>query len=147
MGKHRHTEEAALLGRAIAMAATAHGGQTDKAGEPYILHPLRVMLACSTLHERLAAVLHDVFEDTDMHPMALVTNQIPDEVFEALRALTHNDGEPYFEYVARAKANPIARAVKRADVWDNYLNPARAKSLRPELRERYEKAWAMLEEP
>ena len=39
------------LERAIAIAATAHAGQTDKAGAPYILHPLRVMLRLTRSEE------------------------------------------------------------------------------------------------
>ncbi|MBP8277859.1 MAG: HD domain-containing protein [Propionivibrio sp.] len=52
------------LEHAIALAASAHSGQVDKAGQPYILHPLRLMLAVTTPDERMAAVLHDVVEDT-----------------------------------------------------------------------------------
>ena len=48
---------------AIALAVEAHRGQTDKVGQPYILHPLRVMFRCETEHERMAAILHDVVED------------------------------------------------------------------------------------
>lgn len=53
-----------LLEKAIEIALKAHAGQKDKAGEPYILHPLRVMGMMSTVHERVVAVLHDVLEDT-----------------------------------------------------------------------------------
>ena len=50
--------------RAVEIAARAHAGQVDKAGMPYLFHPLRVMLSVSTPEERMAAVLHDVVEDT-----------------------------------------------------------------------------------
>lgn len=143
---HRHTPEAELLGKAIALAATAHGGQTDRAGEPYILHPIRVMLACSTLETRIAAVLHDVVEDTALTFSDLWRAGIPTNVVEAVEALSRREGEDYFAFVERARANPIARFVKMADLRDNYLNPERAASLRPELRERYEKAWRILTE-
>ncbi len=53
------------LERAITIAATAHAGQIDKAGAPYILHPLRVMLRVTTEAERITAVLHDVIEDCE----------------------------------------------------------------------------------
>lgn len=53
------TDNTELLGAAIACAALYHQGQTDKGGEPYILHPLRVMLAAITPDERIAAILHD----------------------------------------------------------------------------------------
>ena len=51
------------LERAIAIAAKAHAGQVDKAGAPYVLHPLRIMLRKSSIDERIVAVLHDVCED------------------------------------------------------------------------------------
>ena len=54
----------ATLERAIAIAAMAHEGQVDKAGMPYILHPLRMMLSVDTPEACMAAVLHDVVEDT-----------------------------------------------------------------------------------
>ena len=47
------------LERAIALAAKAHEGQVDKAGAPYVLHPLRMMLRVATTEERITAVLHD----------------------------------------------------------------------------------------
>jgi guanosine-3',5'-bis(diphosphate) 3'-pyrophosphohydrolase len=143
VGSHKQTPEAWLLGKAIALAATAHGAQTDRAGEPYILHPLRVMLACTTPETRLAAVLHDVVEDTDTDVAGLAAD-FPPPIVEAVDALSRRDGEDYFAFIERARANPIARAVKLADLHDNYLNPSRLASLRPALRERYEKAHAML---
>jgi (p)ppGpp synthase/HD superfamily hydrolase len=57
---------AGTLERAIAIAAEAHAEQVDKAGAPYILHPLRMMLAVTTPVARMAAVLHDVVEDTSV---------------------------------------------------------------------------------
>ena len=53
------------LQRAIEIAVEAHKGQTDKAGMPYILHPLRLMFQMKTDNEKIAAVLHDVVEDSD----------------------------------------------------------------------------------
>lgn len=46
------------LNEAIILATRAHAGQVDKGGQPYVLHPLRVMLACKSEPERIAAVLH-----------------------------------------------------------------------------------------
>ena len=51
------------LEKAIKIAAEAHTGQVDKGGNPYILHPLRVMLSLNTEEERVVGVLHDVVED------------------------------------------------------------------------------------
>ena len=51
------------LEKAIKIAVEAHTGQLDKGGNPYILHPLRVMLSLETEEERIVGVLHDVVED------------------------------------------------------------------------------------
>lgn len=105
--------------RAIAIAARAHAGQVDKAGAPYIFHPLRLMLAVETLPQKMAAVLHDVVEDTDLTLEDLQAEGFPAEVVEAVRALTKTDGEARLDAARRAAQNPIARAVKLADVSDN----------------------------
>jgi (p)ppGpp synthase/HD superfamily hydrolase len=109
----------ATLERAIEIAARAHAGQVDKGGEPYILHPLRLMLSVRSLHERLVAVLHDVIEDTDLKPSDLAREGFPVEVIAAVQALTKMPGESRIEAAHRAAANPIAKVVKLADVTDN----------------------------
>ncbi len=105
--------------KAIEIAARAHAGQVDKGGVTYIFHPLRLMFAVSTLHERMAAVLHDVVEDTSVTLEDLKIEGFPAEVLEAVNALTKKKGESRLEAVNRAAQNPIARAVKLADVIDN----------------------------
>ncbi len=107
------------LERAIEIAAAAHSGQIDKAGQPYILHPIRVMLRVSTDHERMAAVLHDVVEDTPVTLDQLIREGFPEEVIAAVRALTKDPGESRLQAAARAAANPIARTVKLADNTEN----------------------------
>ncbi|WP_129672144.1 HD domain-containing protein [Candidatus Chloroploca sp. Khr17] len=109
----------ATLERAIEIAAAAHAGQVDKAGQPYILHPLRVMLRMSTAHERMAAVLHDVVEDTQVTLEQLRSEGFPDEVIVAVTALTKRPGESRLEAAVRAAADPVARAVKLADNAEN----------------------------
>lgn len=104
---------------AIALAAQAHAGQRDKAGQPYILHPLRVMLAQRDEATRMAAVLHDVVEDTAVTLGELQRRGYPDAVLQAVQALTKTPGEDRLAAAARAAANPIARQVKLADVADN----------------------------
>ena len=104
---------------AIQIAARAHAGQVDRAGQPYILHPLRVMLAVKGQDERIAAVLHDVVEDTAITMDDLRSEGFPKEVLNAILALTKTKGETRLAAAARAAANPIARAVKLADVADN----------------------------
>lgn len=109
----------ATLERAIEIAAKAHAGQTDKGGEPYILHPLRVMLRVNNNLERMAAVLHDVVEDSDITFENLVQEGFPTEVIEAVAALTKLPGETRLQAAERAARNPIARAVKLADNAEN----------------------------
>lgn len=107
------------LERAIQIAAKAHAGQVDKAGQPYILHPIRVMLSVQSLDERLAAILHDVVEDTELSLEDLADEGFTPEVIEAVRALTKELGESRIQAAQRAAQNPIARVVKLADVTDN----------------------------
>lgn len=107
------------LERAIEIAAAAHRGQTDKAGQPYILHPLRVMMACKGRVPQIVAVLHDVIEDTDWTPDALRAEGASDEIIAALDTVTRRDHETYSEFIKRAARNEIGRAVKIADLHDN----------------------------
>jgi (p)ppGpp synthase/HD superfamily hydrolase len=108
------------LERAIAIAATAHAGQVDKAGAPYILHPLRVMLAMPDNDSRIVAVLHDLCEDCPGWSLEKLRMEgFPPRIVNAIEAVTKRDGETYEDFVRRAGANPIGRAVKRADLRDN----------------------------
>lgn len=107
------------LERAIEIAAKAHAGQMDKGGQPYILHPLRVMLSVAGTLEQIAAVLHDVVEDTAITFADLQAEGFDPEIIAAIRALTKTEGESRIDAAYRAAANPIARAVKLADVEDN----------------------------
>jgi guanosine-3',5'-bis(diphosphate) 3'-pyrophosphohydrolase len=105
--------------KAIEIAARAHAGQRDKAGAPYIFHPLRLMLAVRGDEARMAAALHDVVEDAALTFEDLLSEGFPVAVVDAVRALTKHEGESRIAAAHRAAANPIARAVKLADVSDN----------------------------
>ncbi len=112
------------LERAIALAVESHAGQVDKAGYPYILHPLRVMLSQTSTEQRIVGVLHDVVEDCDVSFDDLETMGFSTAVIEALRAVTkrpeeEGSDEGYRAFVVRAAANPIGRRVKKADLLDN----------------------------
>lgn len=107
------------LERAIEIAASSHAGQRDKAAQPYILHPIRVMLRMKTDEERIAAVLHDVVEDTPWTFEQLAAEGFSETVIDAVQALTKRDGESRLEAAQRAADNAIARNVKLADVSDN----------------------------
>jgi (p)ppGpp synthase/HD superfamily hydrolase len=109
----------ATLERAIEIAARAHAGQIDKAGEPYILHPIQVMLRVSGTEARIAAVLHDVVEDSIFTIEDLRKEGFSTTVLEAVAALTKKDSESRLEAASRATKNEIARIVKLADNAEN----------------------------
>ncbi|MFL6125320.1 phosphohydrolase [Actinophytocola sp.] len=135
------------LDEAIQVARRAHEGQLDKSGRPYIGHPLRVMGALRGEHERMTAVLHDVVEDTAVTLADLTELGCPPEVVAAVAAISKRPGEDQATYLARVSANPIARAVKRADIADN-MSPDRMARLDPltqdRLRAKYESALRLL---
>ena len=133
---------------AIALAVEAHKGQRDKAGQTYILHPLRVMMRLETEAERMAAVLHDVVEDTPYTLERLRELGYPPEVLLALECLTKREGESYEAFIERVRPHPLARRVKLADLEDN-MDVRRLVSVGPREAERlarYRAAWARLKE-
>lgn len=107
------------LNRAIEIAVIAHTGQVDKGGSPYIMHPIRVMLAMATEEERIVAVLHDVLEDSPLDAWMVEEAQFSASVVEALDALTRREGETYNDFIIRVALNPLACRVKVADMRDN----------------------------
>jgi (p)ppGpp synthase/HD superfamily hydrolase len=108
------------LERAIAIAAEAHAGQVDKAGAPYVLHPLRMMLRLMTNDERIVAVLHDVCEDCPGWTFDRLREEgFAEHLIEALQSVTKREGEDYESFVRRAAGNRIGRRVKLADLCDN----------------------------
>jgi (p)ppGpp synthase/HD superfamily hydrolase len=109
------------LSQAIIIATMAHNGQVDKAGEPYILHPIRVMCGMSTDEERIVAVLHDVVEDNPQNwPLERLSSEgFSATVIEAIAALTKVQGENYTEYIQRVSQNELASIVKLNDLEDN----------------------------
>lgn len=108
-----------MLAKAVEFAAFHHAGQTDKAGQPYILHPLRVMAAMDNHQDRIVAVLHDTLEDTNLRLNTLRAHRFTDEILAALNAITRCDGEKYFDYIDRLSKNECAVRVKIADLHDN----------------------------
>ena len=136
------------LDRAIAIAAEAHTGQKDKAGISYILHPIRLMIQMDSEEAMIAAVLHDVVEDSVWTLDDLRREGFSDEVLNAVDCLPHREGEgeDYWDYIKRAGSDPIAIKVKLADLLDN-LNPNRLDKVTEEDEkrfERYRKAQKML---
>ncbi len=122
-----------LYDKALFLARDYHKYQRDKAGAPYINHPLAVSRALSDEKCKIVALLHDLLEDTDID-FCLLEQTFPRDIVEAVAAMTHMEGEGYFDYIRRAAANPIARQVKLADLAHN-MDRTRFKAL-PEGYER-----------
>ncbi len=136
------------LDEAVALARRFHQGMVDKAGEPYIGHPMRVMARVSGEQEKLAAVLHDLLEDTDLSTTDLLAAGCPPRVVDAVEALTRRRDETYEDFVDRVATDPLARVVKLADIADN-LDPERLARLDPDvaagLRAKYHRAQGRLQ--
>lgn len=107
-----------LTNEAMKIAYRAHHGQVDKGGIPYIFHPFHLAEQMTDEYTTCAALLHDVVEDTDVTLEAL-SAVFPAEVVEAVALLTHRPGDDYLQYAAAIRENPIARAVKLADIAHN----------------------------
>lgn len=140
----------AMVERAILLATHAHLGQVDKLGEPYILHPLRVMLAVPPVPKlRALAVSHDTLEDTSLTAQDFLQEGFGQDFIDSLVALTRNDGEDYLDFVRRAAADPDSCVVKEFDIRDNMM-PSRMLRLDQDTRNRlylkYDAALAVLQD-
>lgn len=103
-----------------------HKNQLDKNGEPYYLHPMRVsqyFVMRNKAVEAVVSLLHDVIEDTAC-TLGYLEDRYPEEIVDAVDAITRRDGETYKSYVRRCVKNPVAMNVKKQDVIDN-LRPER----------------------
>jgi (p)ppGpp synthase/HD superfamily hydrolase len=107
--------------RAIALqiARKAHDGQKDKVGEDYIKHPLTVSYYCKTERGQIAALLHDVVEDSDVTLKDLRAAGIGEDVITAVKCLTKIKDEKLTDYYNRVALNDIATEVKFADMRHN----------------------------
>jgi len=135
-----------LTRKALIISFEAHRNQKDKAGVPYVFHPYEVASKMTDENSTLAALLHDTVEDTSLTFSDLEREGFPSPVIEAVKVLTHRKGTPYLEYIKRVKENPIARAVKKADIEHN-MNPSRMEVITPEWRTKlqlYKKALELL---
>lgn len=117
-------DDGMMLAAAIGLAAKAHADQVDKTGEPYIMHPLRVMMQVEGIEAKVIAVLHDVVEDTGVSLNELAHRGFPAYVVNAVDALSRPPGMDYTAYIGRMVAilgefGDTVRAVKLADLRDN----------------------------
>ena len=109
----------AMTKKAMMLCFEAHRDQVDKSGLPYVFHPFHLAEQMEDEDCVVTALLHDVMEDTGFTADDLRAMGFSETVLNALTQLTHADGTPYMDYVAKLKSNPIARAVKLADLCHN----------------------------
>lgn len=107
------------VAKALRLATEAHRGQVDKAGRDYINHPVAVAERLDTAEAQTAALLHDVVEDTAVTLNDLRSEGFSERVVSAVEHLTHREGEPREDYIARIAENPLAVTVKLADLAHN----------------------------
>ena len=128
-------ETARLLDKAALICVSKHAGQRDKMGCAYFQHPMRVAMRCRTDEEKMVALLHDTIEDTDVTAEYLLAEGFPREIVDGVLSVTKREGESYQDFVARAKNNPLGRAVKLHDLEDN-LDIFRLDALTPDMAAR-----------
>ena len=135
-----------LTNRAMQIAYEAHHGQLDKCGMPYIFHPFHLAEQMEDEYAVCVALLHDVLEDTD-YPREALAAEFPAEIMEALDLLTHQEDVPYLEHVEKLKPNPLAKAVKIADLTHNTdmtRVPLDGPEVQKILEEKYRRAFEIL---
>ena len=133
--------------KAMKLCYEAHKDQVDKSGLPYVFHPAHVAEQMTDEATTIVALLHDVVEDTDYTLEDLAAEGFGKEILEAVALMTHEDDVPYLDYVAKLKDNPIARAVKLADLAHN-SDLSRIGEVDEETKQRlekYKKATTLLE--
>ena len=108
-----------LYDLALKIAIQAHGGQKDKAGREYVMHPIRVAERCKDPRAKIVALLHDTIEDTGVTEEYLRREGFPDEIISGVLSVTKRDKEEYDDFVRRAAENTIGKEVKIADLEDN----------------------------
>lgn len=132
---------------ALKLCFDAHKEQLDKSGMPYVFHPFHLAEQMQTEVTTIVALLHDVVEDTHYTLEDLTAMGFDKVVTDALALLTHDNEVPYMEYVKAIKGNPVAKAVKLADLKHNSdlsrMDAVDEKALA--RREKYLKAIALLE--
>lgn len=104
---------------ALKLCFEAHKEQSDKSGLPYVFHPFHLAEQMQTEETTIVALLHDVVEDTPYTLEDLAKLGFDQPIIDAIALMTHADDVDYMDYVRAIKANPIARAVKLADLRHN----------------------------
>ncbi|MBO4897535.1 MAG: GTP pyrophosphokinase [Clostridia bacterium] len=131
--------------KALKLSFEAHKDQFDKSGMPYVYHPFHLAEQMKDENTTIVALLHDVAEDTGITIDNIRDMGFCEEVCAALSLMTHDDNTPYMEYVSKLKSNPIAKAVKLADLKHN-SDLARLDIVDEKALKRVEKYKAAMEE-
>ena len=100
------------------IAYKAHEGQTDRAGVPYIFHPIHIAEQMDSEESCVVALLHDVIEDSDI-TLEILSKYFNDDIITALRVLTKKENDDYVMYIKRVKTNKLATKVKIKDLEHN----------------------------
>lgn len=129
--------------KAMKLCFEAHRDQLDKSGIPYVFHPFHVAEQMPDEDTTVAALLHDVLEDTSYTLRDLRAMGFSEDVLEALKLLNHDKSVPYLEYVAGLRENGIARTVKLADLRHN-SDPTRLGEIDEAAEERMAKYGAAI---
>ncbi|PAU66561.1 GTP pyrophosphokinase [Pseudomonas sp. PIC25] len=116
------------IDKALEISCKTHSGQIDKGGEPYILHPLRLMLKFQDEESRIVAVLHDAIEDGEITTQHLEQAGFSEKIILAIECLTKKTGESYDDFLSRIIDNDLARRIKIEDIKDN-LDITRLKTI------------------
>ena len=127
-----------MLNKGLQIATKAHAKQTDKAGQPYIFHLLRVSEKGQSETEKICGLLHDLIEDTEWTFEKLQQEGFSDEIVQALKCVTKRQGESYDNFISRIAQNTTAIRVKLNDLEDN-MNIKRLSSLTEKDTERFNK--------
>ena len=107
------------LHKAIIIACEAHQGQSSINGEPYILHPLRLLIKAKSNEERIIAILHDVIEKTNISLADLKNKGFDQNIISSIDSLSRRRGESYVDYIGRLMQNRTSVKIKLLDLADN----------------------------
>ena len=124
--------------KAMRIAFEAHKNQQDKSGLPYIYHPIHLAEQMKDEQTTCIALLHDVVEDAGITFEQLYAEGFSDEIVAAIKLMTHDDSVPYMNYIKLISTNPLATAVKLADLRHN-SDLTRLDTVDERARERAEK--------
>jgi (p)ppGpp synthase/HD superfamily hydrolase len=138
-----------LVEKALHRALTSYAGKVDRAGKPYILHPLRLMARLNDPIGQCVALLQAVIEDSRVTAADLHLDGFPETVINSVLTLTQIDGEGYDAFIERVRIDPLARKVKLLDLEDK-MNLLRLTVVTDQDLKRvakYHRAWMLLDSP